>query len=495
MSLLPATPSTAPPMRGYQSRAVAEVLAAWRAGVRRVLLVAPTGAGKTRMGVEFPELASELLGRPARVLAIAHRIELVGQMVERFRQRGYDAAGISPRYQPDPWAQIQVAGVDTLLARGMRPAADLLLWDEAHHAAAETYSTVLQAYTDVLQAGLTATPQRRDGKPMADHYDLLVVAAQYSELLASGDLVPCRVARPDEYLGSDLARPPLEEWQAKANGALTFGFAQTVKLAKQYADEFNAAGIESAAVDANTPEDERAELLERFRAGEIRVLWNVYVFTEGVDVPAAECCLLARGVSHAGPYLQIVGRVLRPFPGKTSAMLLDLSGASHLHGYPTQDREYGLDGRPIRVVGEALKNCPQCGACVPVAVRVCECGYEWPRVERALPRVWDLELKWAIDEAGGDPAAVGDDVKYKEWTRLVGEMVARNWSIGFIRKEYAGLFGEEPDPLWVSALDVGVKERELAKLRAVAEKRGYKEGWVSYRFKAIFGHWPKKRTA
>lgn len=492
MTLLPPTPSTAPPMRGYQSRAVAEVLAAWRAGVRCALLVAPTGAGKTRMGVELPELASEMLGRPARALWIAHRTELIDQAVRRLRERGYDAAGISPRYEPDPWARIQVASVDTLLARDMRPAADLLVWDEAHHCAAETYSTVLQSYTDVIMAGLTATPQRRDGKPLADHYDRLVVAAQYSELLESGDLVACRVARPDEYLGSDLARHPLEEWQAKAGGALTFGFAQTVKLAKQYADEFNVAGIASAAVDAKTPDAEREALLARFRAGELRVLWNVYVFTEGVDVPAAECCLLARGCQHAGTYLQIVGRVLRPHPGKSSAMLLDLSGASHMHGFPTQDREYALDGRPIRVVGESLKNCKQCGACVPTATLVCpECGYEWPREKRRVPKIWDLELRWAIEQAGGDPAALGEDLKHKEWLRLVSLVMTREkWSLYVAIKEYEKLFGVRPEPLWISAVPREVKERELARLRALAHARGYRPGFVVHRFKAMFGHAP-----
>ncbi len=444
------------------------------------------------MGVEMPELAGQLLGGAPRALWIAHRTELISQAVNRLRERGYDAAGISPRYEPDPWARIQVASVDTLLAREMRPQADLVIWDEAHHCAAETYSTVLKSYENTLLVGLTATPQRRDGKALSDHYDALVVAAQYSELLTTGDLVPCRVARPEEYLGSDLARPPLEEWLAKANGALTFGFAQTVALAKQYAREFNEAGIPSASVDAKTSDDEREHLLERFRAGEIRVLWNVYVFTEGVDVPAAECCLLARGCQHAGTYLQIVGRVLRPAPGKSSAMLLDLCGASHLHGFPTQDREYALDGRPIRAVGESLKNCPQCGACIPSAMPECPaCAYVWPRVERKKPRIWDLELQWAVEQAGGDPAAVGETLKHREWMRLVGLVMTREkWSLYVAIKEYEKLFGEKPAPLWVSAVDRSVKDRELARMTELARVKGYKRGWVVHRFKALFGHPP-----
>ncbi len=491
---LPLSPaSQASPLRDYQSRAVSAVAQAWREGVRRVLLVAPTGAGKTRMGVELPRLHPTIAN--PRVLVLAHSIELISQLIARFRESGYDVAGISPQHPPDPWAQVQVASIATLLARAMRPAADLLIFDEAHHAAAETYSTVFDAYPDVLGAGLTATPQRRDGKTLGDHYDELVVAAQYSELLRSGDLVQCRVARPDEYLGSDLAQHPLAEWKEKAEGALTFAFAPDVKKAHEWAAEFNAAGIMSACIEGNTPDDERAELLERFRSGRIRVLWNVYVLTEGVDVPAASCCLLARGVSHAGPYLQIVGRVLRPAPGKPFATLLDLSGASHLHGFPTQDREYGLDGRPIRVIGEALKNCRQCGACVPSATPECPvCGYIWTAAPKRKLKIWNRELFWATEAAGGDPSAVSEDLKHAEWLRLISEMQKRDWSLGFAKKEWEKLFGESVPALWISALDVNVKERELAKLKAIALKRGFQLGWAAHRYKAMFGHFPRRFT-
>jgi superfamily II DNA or RNA helicase len=429
-------------------------------------------------------------GGHVKTLWIAHRVVLIDQALERLREAGYDAAGISPNHAPDPWASIQVASVDTLLARGYRPPAGLVIWDEAHHAAADTYQTVLGSYPTALHAGLTATPQRRDGRTLGDHYDAIVIVAQYSELLAAGHLVQCRVSRPDQYLGSDLAKHPLEAWRTLTPNALTFAFAPDVKRAHQYARDFLDAGISSAALDADTPDDERKRLLADFRAGHIRVLWNVYVLTEGVDVPAAQCCLLARGVSHAGPYLQIVGRVLRPAPGKDHAVLLDLSGASHLHGFPTQDREYALDGSPIRVVGEPLKNCPQCGATIPVMAPVCpQCGYVFEREARRAPRIWDLELKWAVDQAGGDPSAVSPEHKSREFQRLRSVAQSRRWGITWAIKEYKKLFGEPPQ-----LGDVTDKEKmhQLQDWIAVARQRGFKPGFAKVRYKETFGTWPPR---
>jgi superfamily II DNA or RNA helicase len=457
--------------------------------------VLPTGGGKTRCGVELahrvpPELHP---GRAARVLWLAHRAELLEQAAGKLREAGADVAIVSPRHPPDPWAAFQVASLDTLVARGLRPPADLVVLDECHHAGADTYSEVLRSYADTLHLGLTATPQRRDGKPLGDHYDALVVGAQYSELLASGDIVPCRVRRAPEYLGSDLARSPLAEWRDVAGGRLTFAFAPTVERAHEWAADFARAGIPSAALDGDTPDDRRAELLELFRSGSLRVLWNVYVLTEGVDVPAAECCLLARGSGHAGTYLQMVGRVLRPALGKVDSLLLDMSGASWLHGLPTADRQYALTGRSIAVTGEALKNCPQCGSCIPAAQPECpDCGYVWQRQERRKPKIWDMALQWAADEAGGIEH-VGVQHKRREWDRLMALVETReNFSLGFARKEFEKLFGEAPRAEWLAEVQEGVQARELARLRAVAESKGYKPGWVAYRFKALFGRWPRR---
>jgi len=481
-------------LRPYQERVVDRTLEAYAAGTRRICIVSPPGSGKTT-------IAAALVHRHVdkRVLWLANRIELIEQAATRLREWGLDVGCISPQHSRDPWAPVQVASIDTLVSRNQRPPAGLVVKDEAHHAPAETYSEVLASYQEARHLGLTATPQRQDGKALDGHYDLLLKAADYSELLADGHLVKCRVAttREDEgYLGSGIAQDPLTAWRAMPEGPRpTFAFAPTVEKAYEWAESFRAAGITSACLEGNTTPLERAEYLDQFRSGTLSVLWNVYVLTEGTDVPGCSCVLLARGVSHAGPYLQITGRALRPAAFKTDARLIDLSGAFWLHGAPTADREYSLDGRPIRAVGEALKNCQQCGACVPSATPECpECGFVWPQKPRPKLKIWDVALQWEIDAASGDPTAVSDKAKRREWDRLVGLMNERSWSLGFIRKEYETLFACAPPAEWVAALGEGVQARELAKLESVAKQRGYKPGWVSYRYKAMFGHWPRRRA-
>ena len=395
---------------------------------------------------------------------------------------------------------MQVASIDTLLARDRRPPATLIVYDECHHAAADTYRTVLDAYPDVRMLGLTATPQRGDGRALGDLFQALVVGARYPELIAAGHLVPCRVFRPPEYLGSDLAREPLSAWQHLQRAGLdgqAFAFARDVKQAREQTAAFNAAGIPSAVVTGLCGSRSRAEALARFRSGAVRVLWNVFVLTEGVDVPDAAVCLLARGCGNAGTYLQMVGRVLRPAGSgdgrKTHAVLVDLPGVSHVHGLPTADREYALDGRPIRVVGESLRNCPQCGHCQVSALPACEsCGYEWPRVVRARPKVWDMELAEAIEAAGGDAAAVGEEWRVREWDRLRAVCRGKGFALWFAVKEFRALFGVEPDAALMARCDEAERIGELKRLMRLQAERGFKKGFAAVRYKALFSAWPRK---
>lgn len=475
--------------RPYQTRTVADVLAAYAEGVRRVCVVAPPGAGKTTIGTM---LAVELGGRG---LWLADRIELIDQAAARLRDAGLDVACVSPQHAPDPWAPVQVASLDTLVARGLRPPAEWVVYDETHHICAETYSAVIGSYPDARLVGLTATPSRGDGKALTGYYDHLVIAASYSELLAAGHLVRCRrggASEAEGYLGRGIAQEPLAAWQQMPEGPRqTIAFAPSVEDAHKWTAQFNAAGIPSACVEGNTSDDERRASLERFRAGELMVLWNVYCLTEGTDLPMVSCVLLARGVPGVEQFLQMTGRGLRPYPGKRDMRLIDLSGAYWLHGSPTADREYALDGRPIRLTGEPLKNCPQCGSCIPAAQNPCpDCGYEWPAVERPKLKIFDLALQWEIEQAGGIEH-VSDEAKRREWDRLMALVETREkWSVGFARREYEKLFGEPPPAEWVSGADATVRVRELAKLLRVAAAKKYKPQWAAYRFKHLFHRWP-----
>jgi DNA repair protein RadD len=334
------------PLRDYQETAVCHVFWAFHQGFRRVCVVSPTGSGKTRIGVE---LATRFAGRKG--LWLAHRTELIKQAAERLREAGLKVGIISPEFDPNPEAPVQVASLDTLAARGERPEADWVAIDECHHAPAHTYSTVLAHYQTSWIFGLTATPERADGKPLGGQFDYMFAAANYSDLLAAGHIAPCKVITPAKAMNGGLAQCPLVAYQALTQELgehpLTFAFAKNVRAATAYADAFNAAGVSAGVVTGKTSPAVRADLIKKFSNGEIRVLWNVNVLTEGTDVPAARVCLLARGVGHAGTFLQMAGRVLRIHESKPRAFLVDLAGVSLKHGSPTIDREYSLNGRAI----------------------------------------------------------------------------------------------------------------------------------------------------
>ena len=333
-------------LRDYQSRAVEDVRTHWASGVRAVCLVAPTGAGKTRMG-------EELIADCGPVVWVAHRRELIQQTAKRLASRfGSTAVGvIMPGEYARPRARVQVSTVQTLLARATRPPAERLVLDEGHHYAAEDWRALAESYGTVPTLGLTATPERQDGKPLGDIFERLVVSASYSELIAGGYLVPARVHRPDAMLGNDLAQDPVTAWRLYSEGSRAFVFCGRVADAYAWAQKFRDVGVVAAVIEAGTAKGERDDALARFSAGKVRVIVNVNTMTEGVDVPDARTVILARAFGHVGGYLQAVGRALRPAKGKPDMILIDLTGTSRRHGLPTDDRVYSLDGRAISATG------------------------------------------------------------------------------------------------------------------------------------------------
>ncbi len=470
-------------LRDYQERAVTDVRSAWSAGTRRVCLVAPTGGGKTRLGEE--------LVADAPTLWIAHRRELLRQAAARLRSRfgRLDVGLIAPGEDFDPGARIQVATVQTLLARTWRPRVDRVVFDECHHFLADDWNELATFYANADLLGLTATPERRDGRSLGDLFDTLVVAASYSELIEQGHLVRCRVYQPPEALGSDLAQDPVIAYQRYAEGSRAFVFCSSVETAYRLAKRFYDEGIAAGTIEANTPVRERDEALERFARGEIAVLTNCFALTEGVDVPAARTVILARAFEHVTPFLQAAGRVLRPHAEKPDAILIDLVGATLVHGLPTEDREYSLEGKGIRRTSLApLRNCPECGATVLAAQRRCpECGFEPPAEPRAQPRIYDLELR-AVYAGSETPA----QAKERELGRLRDIARERGWSVGWVAREYKKLFGAAPELVNATSDE---KRTEYERLSGIAKEHGYKSGFVSARFKELFGHWPPREWA
>lgn len=457
----------------------------WDAGHRSVCLVAPCGSGKTTMG-------AELVGGFRSAVWVAHRTELIDQAVDRLRQFGHRVGAICPDTRPDPDAPIQVGTIQTLLARGIRPPGELVVYDEFHHyaPASEEWSMFDAAYLGAKKVGLTATPERRDGSSLGDVATALVVAASYSELIAAGHLAPCVVyAPPPDKASSGWSCDPVTAYNKYAPGTLGFAFFDRVARAMEWERAFSLAGVHARTVAGKTPGAERAEILRQFAAGTVRMICNVATMTEGTDIPAAATCIMARCPAHPSLFLQMVGRVLRPHPGKPHALLLDISDATARHGYPTEDREYSLTGKAIqRASKSTVRRCAECMAMYPSTLAACPmCGWVPPAPKPVEVRIYGTELRRVY--AGAETADVH---KQAEFVRLHEMSKRKGWSLYFVIKEYKKLFGAEPSTADLASLPESARRAEFDSLRILQAKRGFKPGFVGARYKAMFGTWPPR---
>ncbi len=375
-----------PTLRPYQSRAVAELRDAYRHGSRAPLLVLPTGGGKT---VVFSHVAHGASARGHHVLVLVHRRELIRQASSKLGQLGVDhgiiAAGFAGSAQP-----VQVASVQTLARRLGRTdwAPDLIVIDEAHHAVAGTWSKVLEHWPAALRLGVTATPVRQDGRGLSTMFDRLVQGPTVRDLTAQGFLSPARIYAPPvkadltklqkragDYQSDEASRrmdrptvtgDAISHYQRLCQGAPAIAFCCSAQHATHVSDQFRQSGIRSAVILGTTPVDEREAMIRDLGRGALQVLVSVDVVSEGTDIPAVTAAILLRPTMSEGLYLQQVGRVLRPAPGKAEAIILDHVGNVITHGFPDDDRHWSLDGREEGTGQLETEKAPivrQCGVC------------------------------------------------------------------------------------------------------------------------------------
>jgi superfamily II DNA or RNA helicase len=360
-------------LRPYQAEAIKAVEARWESHPgQRTAVVLPTGTGKTVM---FAHLLARSAHR-GRGLVLVHRDELIRQAVSKIRTVAPElSVGVIKAQENDLDSDVIVASVQTLsrparleaLCADPRPV-DLGVVDECHHATAASYRKILNRFSEARWVGVTATLARGDGVRLSDVWDHVAYRADVLTMIRSGWLADVRgiaVRVEDLDLESlkhragdidphDLARA-LHESQAVTAAVKAYAehcpghpailFAPTVASAHEFGEAFTASGYRSAVVSGETDADERRAMIRDFEAGRIDVLCNCMVLTEGFDSPRASTVIIARATESAPLYVQMVGRVLRPFPGKRQALVLDLVGASRAHALATLSTLSGA--RPI----------------------------------------------------------------------------------------------------------------------------------------------------
>jgi superfamily II DNA or RNA helicase len=370
-------------LRPFQALDIVRMRRAYAAGSRRVCYVLPTGGGKT---IVFSFIVSSATQRGRRVLILGHRQEIVDQISSALSDMTVSHGIIAPNYPATTWS-VQVASVATF-ARRLDPAAqpfDLIVIDEAHHATAATWRAILAAYPEAKILGVTATPMRLDGEGLDDIFDQMIVGPDVASLTANRYLVPAVVFTPArlpnlsqvrsragdyalEALSAKMSERSLidravKDYRERCAGVPAVAFGVDRGHSEKIAEAFREAGFRSAYVDGETTRDQRKRMIAALGNGELDVLSNCGLISEGVDIPAVGAAILLRPTQSLTMNLQQVGRTLRPAPGKVRAVILDHAGNCLRHGLPDTPRQWTLRARKSKTKEHHdLRRCEACGA-------------------------------------------------------------------------------------------------------------------------------------
>jgi len=446
-------------LRPYQNQLANDIRGAFGSGANRPLAVSPTGSGKT---VLFSYITSQVLKRGSRVIIVAHRREILDQISATLKcvgvPHGFIQAGKSTSTQPAMVASIQTLArrLDTI------PAPDLVIIDEAHHSVSKSYVQMFAAWPTAKFIGVTATPERLDGKGLGAMFDRMVMGPSVQWLIDNGFLAQPVYYAPREVvdlsqvhtIAGDFDRSETEEivdtpritgdavthYVRFCNRQRAVAFCISVAHAQHVADTFNSCGIPSASIDGTLDPEVRKQRVEDLTAGKILVLTSCELISEGFDLPAVNAAILLRPTQSLSMHLQQVGRALRPYPGKANAIILDHVGNCLRHGLAEQERDWDLGGREKRLKKSSLVETKQCSKCFAIfAGTVCpQCGSQREIAAREIEEV-DGELQ---------RLSIEDISKKREERREEG------------------------------------KCKTLDDFRALAKQRGYKLGWAFFRWQA-----------
>ena len=462
--------------------------------------VAPTGSGKT---VVFSGLIGQMLaGNDAKACVLAHRDELTAQNVLKFAKINPALSTSIVDARTKSWRGRTTFAMVPTLARKRNldnmPALDLLVVDEAHHAAADTYRRIIdrvrERNPEARIYGVTATPNRGDKKGLRPVFSNVADQIMLGELIGSGHLVRPRTFVIDvgtqEALRqvrrtvadfdmaevaaimntAPITEAVIEHWREKASDRQTVIFCSTVDHARNVCEAFVAAGIDAGMVWGEMPESERRDVLAAYRRGTIQVMVNIAVLTEGWDHPPTSCVVLLRPSSYKSTMIQMVGRGLRvvdpaEFPGivKTDCIVLDFGTSSLMHGCLEQDVD--LDGHEADGVAPT-KTCPECEAEVPLGCSECPiCGHEFsgggviPIGDFVMSEVDLLKrssFRWA-DLFGDDAALIANG--FNAWGGIF--FLDGRWhAVGGAKQQQPRLLGVGERAICLAAADDWLNENE-----------------------------------
>ena len=414
------------------------------------------------------EIARRTTKNNNRVMFLIHRKEVLQQAVKTFNEQGVNR-------------NLLTAGMVQTLTRRVDklPTPDVILVDEAHHALAKSYQNILNKFSKAIILLFTATPHRTGRVQLDQIADDIIVGQSIHELTEKGFLAPFRYFQPPGDFDSKLLKRGstgdftndsmqqamstkifghiVKQYKRIANGMQAVVYTYSIDSAIKIAAEFNSEGISAVEVDGTTSKEKRDLAVRKFREQEIKILVNVNLFTEGVDLPNVDCVIMARPTASLALYLQFSMRCLNPRPGKT-AIIIDHANNFKSFGYPDDDRDWKkaiISGKQksktlLKDPGMSIVTCDYCFAVVKASeVKDGKCPIcgKPIKVHEAKP-ISDVDLVEAT----------------KARKQLVKKILHDNVYQNVINKNVGDL-------------------HTMAELQAYAKIHGYKPGWAFFQAK------------
>lgn len=460
--------SKAKQLRPRQETTFNELRAAVGAGIKRPMIQAPTGFGKT---VLASHIIKEALKKGKRVMFCVPAISLIDQSVESFEADGINCIGVIQSNHPrtDYSQPVQVCSIQTIMRKRKLPDTDLVIIDEAHRWY-KFYEKWFEQWNAMVFIGLSATPWT---KGLGRHWQDLIIAATTAELIEEGLLSKFKVFAPStpsmkgvrtvagDYNESDLSTVMddkeltadiVKTWKERADNRPTLCYGVDRAHAKHIQETFIANGVQAEYMDANTELMDRADICRGFQAGDVPVICNVGVLTTGIDMDV-RCIILARPTKSEILFTQIIGRGLRNAPGKDHCLILDHSSTHSNLGFVTDIHHSTLNsGASAKAGKDAEKEeklptiCPGqgCDAIKASGVHVCpECGFAPQKRTDVVNRDGELvEIKGKAAKKRNKDTPKAD------------------------------------------------KQQMYSEFLAIARDQGYSDGWASHTYKKMFGVWP-----
>lgn len=472
-------------LRGYQDESVKAIRQAF-GKYKRICFVLPTGGGKT---ICFAHIAAQAAKKGNTVIIVAHRRRIVTQISRTLTLFGVEH-GLIVAGQPLTDHRVQVGMIQTIGNRLDKiPEPALLVCDECHHSPAGTWKKVADRWQKARKLGVSATPERLDGKGLRPEFDFMVVGPSAAELIEAGALSDYQYYAPPSNLdlssvhvraGEYVSKELMEAMEASSimgdavkhytthlAGKPAIAFCVTVDHAKAVAEAFRSAGYKAAHIHGKMPPALQEELITKLGDGRLQVLAACELISEGVDIPNIQGVILLRPTKSLALWLQQVGRALRPNPDGSHSIILDHVGSVHKFGMPDFPRKWSLDGRKKKISAPDVTTCKLCFKTMPaIVVRgpswdcagvdtdVCPYSEEREKMPRSLPEEVGGELE-KVENIAPD----GVEVTRPKWAGGIALETARG-KYWFLLLEAAGT-----DP---------------ERLEEIREARGYKSGWVKH---------------